>query len=498
MIGALLLAATATVTSTPLVQWGPPGVRPPSFAIVIGNNHPLPGSDYERLRYADDDAMRVASFLEGLGTQVYLLAGVDQETAARFGDRANRARVPTREALEAALEDVTRAMEVVEDRNPELYFYFSGHGTVTAAEAYLHLVDEPFSRTDLAELVLRKVPAYRKHVIIDSCHSYFLVSSRGQRVPAALTEDTLERHPNTGFLLSTSAEEEVQEWSGYQAGVFSYQVLGALQGAADVDGDGIVTYAEVQGYLVAANHEVDNAKVRIQPFVRRPHTRGKSLVDLRVVEPERRLHVDAELAGHFYISDAAGRRVLDANKPAGMALALVTERERELYLFAERSVHRIEPRPDGLVLGAPLADATDRLASRGPIADELRRSLFKRTLTPEFVAGVEAMALQTTSTTLDAPYVAAVSWHDDNVTVAFLGSGLAIMGGGAVLSMLAADATADANVRPITQEGIDASQRVGPLRAGAVTAFSVGATALIIGIVRAIVSNELLAEEPAP
>ena len=40
------------------------------YAVVVGNNHALPGSGYDRLEYADDDALRFAAFLEALGVQV--------------------------------------------------------------------------------------------------------------------------------------------------------------------------------------------------------------------------------------------------------------------------------------------------------------------------------------------------------------------------------------------------------------------------------------------
>ncbi len=500
-LASTLLAAVVTstgATATPLVTWDVPARRPPSFALVIGNNHPLPNSDYAVLNYADDDALRIASYLESLGTRVYLLTSVDQETSERFGAAVHRARTPTRAMVESTLDEIEIAMQAVEGDEPELYFYFSGHGTITAAEAYLHLADAPFSRLDLSSLVLHRLPAYRKHVIIDSCHSYFLVNARGERVPAALTDDTLERHPNTGFLLSTSAKEEVQEWSGYQAGVFSYQVLGALQGAADVDGDGVVTYAEVHGYLVAANLAVDNAKVRIQPYVRRPLVRGTSLVDLRSVGPERRLHVPEEMAGHFFITDAAGRRVLDANKPPGAALTLVSERDRDLYLFANNASFAVERRTDGLVLGAALPDESQSLASRGPLADELRRSLFKRPLTQEFVAGVEAMALRAPQVQVDPRLVPPAEWYEDGATLGLLGSGVAVTAGGVVLAILTANATAIANERPITERTIDAREDAVRYRVGAASALSVGGVALLVGVLRAIITNEAFTERAGP
>ena len=150
----------------------------------------------------------------------------------RYPDQADRAHIPTRVHVLELFDRVQTALQTADAHRRELFFYFSGHGSVSSSDAYLHLVDGPLSRTDLHELILRRMPAERIHAIIDSCHSYFLVNARGERVRVAEEEESLDKYPHAGFLLSTSAQKEVQEWSGYQAGVFSYQVLGALQGAA--------------------------------------------------------------------------------------------------------------------------------------------------------------------------------------------------------------------------------------------------------------------------
>ncbi len=477
--------ATATISapqSTELPE------APPLFAVIVGNNHPLPGSDYTVLKYADDDALRMATYLESLGTHVFLLTSPDAESARRF-PIANRARIPTRAMLDATIDEVHRALKAVADRSPELIFYFSGHGTITAADAYLHLVDGPFSRTDLQERVLARMPSHRTHVIIDSCHSYFLVNARGERVPAAFDDQSLDRFSNTGFLLSTSADVEVQEWSGYQAGVFSYQVLGALQGAADVDLDGIITYAEVHAYLVAANLGVRNAEVRIQPFVRPPTVRGRALLDIRRVDPGRRLRVPPSIDGHFYITDGAGRRILDANKPADAPLSLVTDPGRALYVVAGHSSYEVEAVGPGRGVGRAVPK-TERTATRGPLADEFRRSLFKRPLTTEFVAGVEAMATRSPSVRLDPRHAPSLSWYKDGLTVGVLSAGFLAASLGTAAAILFQGASSDADARPVTADVERARLRAEDFRALTVGSFSVSGALLIVGLLRAAFTNE--------
>jgi hypothetical protein len=482
----LALAVTATVAAPP-----------PLFAVVVGNNHPLPGTDYSALRYADDDALRFAEYFESLGARVHLLVGPDEESAARFGALADRAEAPTRGALEATLRELEKELVAVGDREPELFFYFSGHGTLTAADAYLHLLDEPFSRSDLKERVLRRLPAHKKHVIIDSCHSYFLVNARGERVPAALPDENLDRFPDTGFLLSTSAGEEVQEWSGYQAGVFSYQVLGALQGAADVDRDGVVSYGEIHAYLVAANVGVQNAKARIQPFVRRPAVRGHALLDLGRADPGRRLEVPGTLAGHFYLTDSVGRRVLDAHKPEGAPLMLVADRARELFVFVGSNTFAVVSQTHGLALGAPIADGGATVATRGPLADELRKNLFVRPLTAEFVAGVEAMASRPLPrVAVDATRIEITEWHDDPLTLGVLGAGAVASAVGIVGTVLFARASADADARPITAATEQARVRAEDYRAAMIAGYSVAGALVVVGILRAAFTNHAFDDHP--
>lgn len=88
-------------------------------------------------------------------------------------------------------------------------------GTVTSSEAFLHLSDGRFTRVDMHREVLKRLPAERVHVIIDSCHSFFLVNqrpvnSRGERVPVDPEEESLSNYAHVGFLLSTSDSNEVQ------------------------------------------------------------------------------------------------------------------------------------------------------------------------------------------------------------------------------------------------------------------------------------------------
>lgn len=464
------------------------------FALVVGNNHPLEGSDYEPLRYADDDALRFAEFMTRIGADVELFTDPDADSAEQFRALAARAQSPRRALVLDALERLETKLREAQGDTREVYVYFSGHGSVTSSRAYLHLRDAPFSRTDMRALVLDRLSAERVHLIVDSCHSYFMVNPRGDKIPVAPEDDGLDRYPRAGFLLSTSAKKEVQEWSGYRAGVFSYQLLGAMQGAADVDLDGRVTYAEAHAYVVAANSGVENPTARVQPFVRRPTVGDAVLVELTPRPTLARLELPQSLGGHLFIVDARGHRLLDAHKPAGQPLGLYLPPARAMEVW-------LDDRPYGAVdelaphVVRAFADPEERpeLESRGVVADEFRKNLFRRPLTREFVAGLDAAVSFHAVSTITTDPLRQDEWRP-------LSLGLVIAGGVALAAGVAAtalyvDARSDASPEVFTDANRDdvtsARGRADTSRALMVGAYASGAAMMVGGLL-----YELLTDEP--
>lgn len=486
-----------TVALISAVLSAAPASRPLREAVVVGNNHPLPGETYDVLRYADDDAIRYAELFEEMGISTALLTVPDGDTATRYRARAERAQRPTRAELLEALDDVRDRFEAAEGRPRELYFVFSGHGSVTASRAYLHLFDLPFSRTDLFEHVLRAIPAERVHIVIDSCHSYFLVNARGERVAAETDTENVDRYPQAGFLLSTSDRREVQEWDGYRAGVFSYQVLGALRGAADVDGDGIITYPEVHAYVLSANLAVENPSARIHPFVRRPAVRGDALVDLTDQPPAAKTVVGPALAGHFYVMDDERGRVLDAHKPGGASLALLLPAERPLYVRRGAETFRVVSSTTGTAaLVAPEPSVT-AAHSKGSPEDDFRTHLFKTPLTEDFVRGLDAVTRRFAWSR--ARLTSKEVWYEDPLSVTLLSTGAAAVVLGAVATGLFVDARATASgsltlgpgesedaFRDRVRAQDDAAERSTVWQGVMIGGYAAGAALLIGGIVRAL------------
>jgi hypothetical protein len=162
-----------------------------------------------------------------------------------------------------------------------------------------------------------------------------------------------------GLLLSTTSAQESHEWSNFQAGIFSHEVRSGLYGAADVDGDGQVSYLEIASFVSRANDAIPNERYRPNVFAHAP--RGASqLVDLRQ-GPGHRLKV-AAAGAHYRLEDLLGVPLADFHYPPGQPLSLVVPVDaRPLFL------RRVD---DGRQLAIPAgADAVSvgaPLAQRGP------------------------------------------------------------------------------------------------------------------------------------
>lgn len=468
---AALLAAAAVLLTSSLAEAGRPVAR---FALVVGNNAALPGSGYAALSYADDDAARFADLMRRLGATVELLVAPDEETSARFGPTLEGARTPTRRSLAAALDHLEAALASREDAEREVYVYFSGHGSVTSSSSYLHLLDGPFHRTDLYAQILDRLPRERMHVIIDSCHAYFLANARGRTPAREDTAESVARHPDVGFLLSTSDRREVHEWGGFRAGVFSYQLLGAMQGAADVDADGQVSYAEAQAYIVAANLGVQNPRARVRPFIRRPAGQSPRLLDLRALPKTERVRIPGPLVGRLRMLDGHGFPVLDANKPEGQLLVLARPTGDLPILELDGQRYRTSTTSEGGLTFSlrPQADEIT-VSARGAVADEFREHLFRQPLSQDFVLGLEA-AIATADVT--KPLERAPAWHEDPLTVGLLsGSGAALVVGG-VFTGLFVDRVRVANQDPVTDATAPARRRAEAYRAVMSIGFATGVT----------------------
>lgn len=348
---------------------------PAIFAVVIGSNTSV-DAELPPLTYADDDAARYVDLFRLLGARTYLLTRPDANTARLHPQAAAEAQLPRAAELEQALAHVAVDVAQARARHVEtvLYFLFAGHGSVRNGEGYLTLEDARLSGRDLATKVVEKVGADHFHFIIDACDSYLVAYPRGPggvRRPAEPLRAVhgLGDDPRVGLLLSSSSHRESHEWDGFQAGVFSHEVRSGLYGAADADGDGLVSYREIAAFVARANAAIPNERFRPQVHARAPRDTSALLaIGHRL---NRRLEIDGAHAGHYVIEDARGVRLAEANTAPGTAVRLLRPAPsgREYVRRLDDDTEFVLPPDREVVALADLSPEQPRARTRGAAHD---------------------------------------------------------------------------------------------------------------------------------
>jgi len=198
------------------------------LAVIAGAN--IGGREDDPLRYAEADARRFRDVLVELGQirpdRAILSIGGSPE-----------------QLLQALVEARGRAAEIQRSgRRVVLLFYYSGHGD----EEGLHL---PRGTLPLSELraEMARVPADLRISFLDACRSSGRSKGvrRGPDFELAVTPDSPQ---GTVELRASSSGEASQESEELSGAVFTHFLLSGLRGAADLDGDGRVTLAELYAY----------------------------------------------------------------------------------------------------------------------------------------------------------------------------------------------------------------------------------------------------------
>jgi hypothetical protein len=222
----MLFGGPGVATADP-ASASPDGTR--RLLVVVGSDVGLRGE--APLRHASSDARRVAEVFARLGG----VAPADTTLLL----------TPDAASLELALD---RARQVATASAPTpvtLVFYFSGHGDHDA----LHTGGDrlPLARIDA---LLEAVPARLRLSIIDACRSEDV--RKGLAPAAGFTVD-LQRASAVGALRlwSSAPGEAARESEALGGAVFTQSLLGGLAGAADTNGDRLVTLTEAYDHAFA-------------------------------------------------------------------------------------------------------------------------------------------------------------------------------------------------------------------------------------------------------
>ena len=201
------------------------------YALVVGSNAGGPGQ--AALRYAEDDARRVAATLLELGG--YPADGIDvvlHPTPAELRDHLGKL---------AARAQADRAA----GRQVRVLFYYSGH----ARAAAIDLGPDELALGELRQRLFG-IPATLTVVVLDACQSGAFSQIKGARPAADFSFNSRQHLDASGIavLASSSGSELSQESAELGSSYFTYHLLVGLRGAGDADHDGQVSIDEAYRY----------------------------------------------------------------------------------------------------------------------------------------------------------------------------------------------------------------------------------------------------------
>jgi hypothetical protein len=370
------------------------------YALIVANNSSVdPG--VEPLKFADDDGARYFELFDSLTDEARLLTTLDADSQKIFPKVVPHTKSPTRAQLKKSVSELSRTVRDNQKQGiqSEVYLVFTGHGNVDDdGQGYLSLRDGKLHRKELFRDVIQGINADYTHLIVDACHSYFMVESRGggddwkddssnknldHELNAYLSrrgEAKIKRSSTVGVIVSTSGTAEVHEWSRFRAGVFSHQLRSALLGAADVDQNGEITYAEIEAYLVAANAGVANPRARINVYAEPPsQNRARPVLALQDYKDATILEIPAKTGGRFHLEDARGLRYADFNVDASLSTRIALLHEPVApkgYYLNTGDQQAPVPLDHGPVNSTELAFVAQDDQSRGAIDEAFRTGLF--------------------------------------------------------------------------------------------------------------------------
>jgi len=191
------------------------------------------GAGQAELRFAEDDARRMAEVLAELGhvpraqTEVLL--------------------APSKAEVLAALNRVGAALAEHHARgeSSRFVFYYSGHARANA----IHLGRDELALQELRERVLA-LPSELTLIVLDACQSGAISNVKGAEPAAAFSYNSVARLSTQGVavMASSSASELSQESVSLRGSYFTHHLVVALRGAGDDDHDGMVSLSEAYRY----------------------------------------------------------------------------------------------------------------------------------------------------------------------------------------------------------------------------------------------------------
>jgi hypothetical protein len=379
-----------------------------AYAIAIGNNAP-PALDSRlpSLHFADDDAVRYYQFFARFADEAVLLSVLDEQTQKRYPWLLGVAVPPTLAALRSAVRRVAGRVQqdIKRGDQPVVYLTFSGHGgQLPDGAAFLALADGALTRALLQQEILAPLADAFVHVFVDACYAEGVVGPRGlfdEEVNARLTrisdadaarlaEAASMRFPRVGTLAAASAGQQSYEWSQIQSGVFTHELLSGLAGPADVNGDGVVDYAEIQAFLAAANRDLPDPQARPQVVAHAPPINPRQpILSLGAQRDVAFLTGDFSRLGHFHVELDNGERCLDANLSPELHTRIAIPANRQAFVVARDLEALLSAKPGETRNLGSLHFHSRQISPRGSVEASLRDYLFASPFGPTYNRGFQ-------------------------------------------------------------------------------------------------------------
>jgi uncharacterized caspase-like protein len=171
---------------------------------------------------------------------------------ARLLTDATLDRLPTRANILGELSAVAQSA----GEGDLLLFYFSGHGMADGGESYLLSRDTRLSAPKHTAVAMRDVhelmdqsSARAKVIVVDACHSGASIGKAEPVMTPEFIQRVFEEAQGMAVLASCMQKQQSWEWSEKKRSAFTYYLLDALRGQADLDKKGFVTVSDVSRYV---------------------------------------------------------------------------------------------------------------------------------------------------------------------------------------------------------------------------------------------------------
>lgn len=346
------------------------------YAVVVGHNggqartSTSPG--LPTLRFADDDALRMARWFEALSVAggVTVLTTPDAQTSSTLQAAGLSMPVhsaPTRTGLSRALAELKGKL-AKRTRPATVFFFYAGHGLTGRLLLEPEAGDEASITGKELKLALMELGADHVELFIDACRSQSLFTERGGPDLSQEIASLEARAASTSFGVLTAAQSDkpAGEASDLMGGFFSHVLASGLAGAADADGDDVVRFGELAAF-VAFNTEGLTGQ---RPWFEAPG--GDLRAPVISLGGTTRLVLPEDTQGRLRVSSPSGLPVFaELFKPAGRKMTLtlpsgryqVQRRDGETGSAADVELVSGESR----TVGALIDSATKRTRERGEI-----------------------------------------------------------------------------------------------------------------------------------